>query len=79
MKRLAFLALALGSFALGPSPPGSCHVVETRTILPLAWTQESRQASPQHDFGLLIGLRQKNLHWLEEELLTVPDSTSAAE
>ena len=63
---------------LAAPAPSSRTNVEKRSEIPAAWTRLDAAPSPDQQFTLRIGLKQSNLHLLEEELLAVSDPKSAA-
>lgn len=76
MKFTPWLLIALVESAL--AAPAPARTVERRGEVPAAWTRLVAAPSPDERFTLRIGIKQSNLHLLEEELLSVSDPKSAS-
>ncbi|KAL8278991.1 hypothetical protein RQP46_008660 [Phenoliferia psychrophenolica] len=79
MKVTPWLFVFVAQNALAaPAPVAHSVTIERRGELPSAWSRLDVAPSPHQQFELRIGLKQSNLHRLEEELLLVSDPTSEA-
>ncbi|KAL8292832.1 hypothetical protein RQP46_000526 [Phenoliferia psychrophenolica] len=78
MKLNSWILLTVAQTALAAPTRPTSVVVDARSDSPASWTRLDAAPSPDQRFTLRIGLKQGNLHLLEDELLAVSDPKSAS-